>query len=151
VILRLPLVYGPGVKANFAELVDAVRRRRALPLGAIRNRRSLLGITNLCSAIDCVLEHPAAAGETFFVEDGDDVSTPELVNAIAAAFGVTPRLWRVPPGLLTVVAALAGRRSAARRLRDSLAVDDAKIRRTLGWKPPQTLAGELQRLAASQP
>jgi nucleoside-diphosphate-sugar epimerase len=150
VILRLPLVYGPGVKANFASLVDAVRRGRALPLGAIRNRRSLLGLTNLCSAIDCVLEHPAAAGETFFVEDGEEVSTPELVRAIASALDVRPHLWRVPPGLLTVVATLAGRRSTARRLRDSLAIDDAKIRRTLGWKPPQTLADELQRLAASQ-
>ena len=150
VILRLPLVYGPGVRANFAGLVDAVRTRRALPLGAIRNRRSLLGITNLCSAIDCVLEHPLAQGETFFVEDGDDVSTPELVRAIAVALDVRPRLWRVPPVLLTVVATLAGRRTAARRLRDSLAIDDAKIRRTLGWKPPQTLAGELQRIASSQ-
>ena len=150
VILRLPLVYGPGVKANFADLVEAVRRQRVLPLGAIRNQRSLLGITNLCSAIDCALEHPAAAGETFFVEDGDDISTPELVRAIASALDVKPRLWSVPPVLLTIIATLAGRQSAARRLRDSLAVDDAKIRRTLGWKPPQTLADELQRLAASR-
>ena len=149
VILRLPLVYGPGVKANFAELVDAVRRRRVLPLGAIRNQRSLLGITNLCSALDCVRVHPDAPGETFFVADGEDVSTPELVRAIAVALDVRPRLWRVPPPLLTTLATIAGRRSAARRLTESLAIDDARIRRSLGWKPPLTMADELERLAAS--
>jgi nucleoside-diphosphate-sugar epimerase len=148
-ILRLPLVYGPHVKANFGRLVDAVARRRVLPLGAIRNRRSLLGITNLCSALDCVRTHPGAAGATFLVSDGEDVSTPELVHAIAEALEVRPRLWRVPPPLLTAAATLAGRRRAARRLVESLAIDDARIRRTLGWRPPMTMAGELERLAAS--
>jgi nucleoside-diphosphate-sugar epimerase len=150
VILRLPLVYGAGVRANFAHLVDAVRRRRVLPLGAIVNQRSLAGIGNVCGAIDCALAHPAAGGETFFVSDGDDVSTPELVRAIAAALGVRPRLWRVPTSLLLCAATLAGRGSAARRLIESLAVDDAKIRRSLGWKPPLTLADELRRLAAEK-
>ena len=149
VILRLPLVYGPHPKANFARLVDAVARRRVLPLGAIRNRRSLLGMTNLCSALDCVRMHPDAAGGTFLVSDGEEVSTPELVRAIADALEVSPRLWRVPPGLLIAAATLVGKRGAARRLVESLAIDDARIRRTLGWKPPMTMAGELERLAAS--
>jgi nucleoside-diphosphate-sugar epimerase len=147
VILRLPLVYGPGVKANFAALVDAVRARRVLPLGAIKNQRSLLGVTNLCAAIDAARTHPLAANETFFVADGEDVSTPELVRAIGAALAVRPHLWRWPPQLLLLLATLALRRDAVRRLLDSFAIDSAKIRRTLGWTPPLTLASELQRLA----
>jgi nucleoside-diphosphate-sugar epimerase len=147
VILRLPLVYGPGVKANFAVLVDAVRERRVLPLGAIINQRSLLGVTNLCAAIDAARTHPLAAGETFFVADGEDVSTPELVRAIGVALAVRPRLWRCPLQLLLLLATLALRRAAARRLLESFAIDSAKIRRTLGWTPPLTLADELQCVA----
>ena len=147
VILRLPLVYGPGAKGNFAALVEAVRARRVLPFGAIRNQRSLLGVSNLCAAIDAARAHPAAAGETFFVSDGEDVSTPELVRALADALGVHPRLWRWPPGLLLMLASLARRRGAARRVLASFAIDSARIRRTLGWTPPLSLADELQRLA----
>jgi UDP-glucose 4-epimerase len=150
VILRLPLVYGPGVGANFAALVDAVRARRVLALGAIRNQRSLLGVTNLCAAMDVARTHPLAANETFFVSDGEDVSTPELVRAIGEALEVRPRLWRWPPPLLLLLATLALRRDAARRLLESFAIDSAKIRRTLGWAPPLTLAEELQRLAQAR-
>jgi nucleoside-diphosphate-sugar epimerase len=96
-ILRLPLVYGPGVKANFAELADAVRRRRVLPLGAIRNERSLLGVTNLCSAIECVRQHREAAGPVYFVADGEAVSTPELVRAIADASKCVRGCGACPP------------------------------------------------------
>jgi len=148
-ILRLPLVYGPGVKANFAALVDAVCRRRILPFGKIRNQRSLLGIDNLCGALEAVRLHAAAAETTFFVSDGDVVSTPELVRAIADAFGVRSRLWNVPPPLLGVAAALTGQRAAIRRLSSSLAIDDARIRRALGWKPPFTLGEQLARMAAA--
>ena len=150
VILRLPLVYGPGVKANFATLVDAVCKRRPLPLGAIRNQRSLLGMSNLCTALDAARTHPLAAGETFFVADGEDVSTPELVRAISEAFAVRPRLWRWSPRLLLLLATLALRRDAASRLLQSFAIDSAKIRRTLGWAPPLTLADELHRLAQAR-
>ena len=149
VILRFPLVYGPGVKANFAALVDAVRRRHWLPLGAIRNQRSLLGLANACSALDAARTHPAAVGETFLVSDDDDVSTPELVRAIADAFRVRPRLLSLPPRLLTLLLTLAFRRAMARRLLQSLAIDSAKIRRSLGWSPPFTLDEELGRIAAS--
>ena len=150
VILRLPLVYGPGVKANFAALADAVRARRILPLGAIRNQRSLLGLTNLCSALDAARTHPLAADQTFLVSDGEAVSTPELVRAIADAFAVRPRLLRWPPRLLSSLATLALRGDAVRRLLDSFAIDNAKIRRTLGWSPSLTLAEELQRLAQAR-
>ena len=150
VILRLPLVYGPGAGANFATLADAVRAGRPLPLGAIRNQRSLLGLTNLCTALDAARTHPLAAEQTFFVADGEDVSTPELVRAIADAFGVKARLLRLPPRLLLSLAKLALRGDAARRLIDSFAIDNAKIRRTLGWLPSLTLAEELQRLAQAR-
>jgi len=133
--------------ANFAALVDAVRTRRVLPLGAIRNQRSLLGVTNLCAALDAARTHPLAANETFLVSDGKDVSTPELVRAIGDALEVRPHLWRWPLQLLLLLATLALRRDAARRLLESFAIDSAKIRRTLGWTPPLTLADELQRLA----
>lgn len=149
VILRLPLVYGPGVKANFAGLVDAVRARRILPFEAIVNQRSLLGLTNLCSALERVREHPDAASNTFFVTDGDDVSTPELVRAIAAAYGIRPRLWRVSPRLLALAGALTGRRGTVERLVGSFAIDDARIRRTLDWRPPLSLADELAKMAAA--
>lgn len=149
VTLRLPLVYGPGAKANFAELVEAVRTRRVLPFGAARNQRSLVGMTNLCAALDAARTHPGAAGETFFVTDGDDVSTPELIRAIGDALEVKPRLWSLPPPLVRGIAALAGRRDAARRMFESLAVDNARIRRALGWTPPSTLAEELLRIAAA--
>lgn len=147
VVLRLPLVYGPGVKANFAALVAAVRARRVLPLGAIRNQRSLLGLTNLCTALEAARTHPKAAGETFFVTDGEDVSTPELVRAIGEALDVRPRLWRLPPWLLLGLSTVALRRGMIRRLLESFAVDSARIRRALGWTPPLTLAEELLRLA----
>ena len=151
VILRFPLVYGPGVKANFAALADAVRRRRPLPLGGIRNRRSLLGLTNVCAAIDAARLNPAAAGQTFLVSDGDDVSTPELVRAIADALGVRPRLIALPPWLLEALMTIALRRDDARRLMQSLAIDSARIRRSLAWAPPSTLADELQRMVRSLP
>jgi UDP-glucose 4-epimerase len=151
VILRFPLVYGPGVKANFAALVDGVRNRRWLPLGGIRNRRSLLGLANACSALDAAREHPDAAGRTFLVSEGDDVSTPELVRAIADALQVKPRLLDVPPWLLETLLTLLLRRADAQRLLQSLAIDSARIRRSLAWTPPSTLHDELERLVRSLP
>lgn len=149
VILRFPMVYGPGVKANFAALFNAVRRRRWLPLGAIRNQRSLLGLANACSAIDAARTHPSAPGQTFLVSDGDDVSTPELVRAIADALAVRARLVAVPPAMLQALMTFAFRRADAKRLLQSLAIDSDKIRRSLAWTPPSTLHEELERLVRS--
>lgn len=151
VILRFPLVYGPGVQANFAALVDGIRRGRRLPLGGIRNQRSLLGLTNACSALDAARLIPAAAGKTFLVSDGDDVSTPELVRAIADALSVRPKMLVLPPWLLETLLALAFRSGDAKRLLQSLAIDSARIRRSLAWSPPSTLADELERLVRSLP
>jgi UDP-glucose 4-epimerase len=139
VILRPPLVYGPGVKANFMRLMQIVQSGWPLPLGAIRNRRSLLYLGNFVDAIRLCVEHPAAAGRTFLVDDGEPVSTPDLIRAVAQAMGRPARLLAVPVGLLDFVGALLGRRAAVARLTGSLWVDSSAIRSRLGWSPPYTL------------
>lgn len=139
VVLRPPLVYGPGVRGNFARLARLVARGVPLPFGAVRNRRSLVYVGNLVDAIVQSLTHPAAAGRTFMVSDGEDVSTAELVRRIARALGRSPRLVPVPPTLLRAAGALAGRREDVARLLGDLVVDSTLLRRTLGWTPPHTL------------
>lgn len=136
VVLRPPLVYGPGVKANFLALLRAVEREWPLPLASVRNRRSLLFVGNLADVVMRCLEAPEAAGKTFCVSDGKPVSTPELVRALAGALGRRARLFPFPPRLLELFGALAGRGDSVRRLTRSFAVDDAPIRGKLGWRPP---------------
>ena len=148
VILRPPLVYGPGVGANFARLMKLCRLGLPLPLASIANRRSFIFVGNLGAAVALALEHPAAAGETFLLSDGEDVSTPELIRKIAAAQGRPARLFPFPPTLLRAAAALVGRGPAARRLLDSLSVDGRKIRDRLGWRPPFTIDQGLARTVA---
>jgi nucleoside-diphosphate-sugar epimerase len=142
-ILRPPLVYGPQVRGNFLALLKAVYRRWPLPLGAIDNRRSLLGVDNLAHAIACCISHPAAAGRTFLVSDREDLSTPELVRSLAAALEVRPRLIAVPTGVLRLAGALIGRRAAVERLTGSLQLDSSRIARELGWAPPHSVAAGL--------
>jgi len=139
VILRPPLVYGPGVRANFLRLLRLVDRGVPMPLGSVRNMRSLVYLGNLVSAIEACLVSPAAAGETFFVSDGEDVSTPDLIRRIASAMGRPARLFPFPVRLLRLGFRLAGRAAEFGRLADSLAVDATKIRAVLGWEPPFTL------------
>lgn len=145
VVLRLPLVYGPGVRANFRSLMAAVRRGIPLPLGAIDNRRSMVGLDNLTDVIFRCLDHPRAAGETFLVSDGDDLSTPDLVRRLARAMNRRPRLITVPVPILAAGATLLGRREVVRRLTDSLQVDITKARTLLDWSPPCTVDEQLQR------
>lgn len=145
VIIRPPLVYGPGVKANFASLMRAVARGWPLPLGAIQNARSLVGLDNLVDFIYCCIKHPAAANQTFLVSDGHDVSSAELVHEMASAAAVRPNVWAVSPWLLQWVAALLGKRMAAQRLCSSLQVDISKAQRVLGWQPIVSMQEELKR------
>ncbi len=139
VILRPPLVYGPGVKANFQRLIQTVARGWPLPLGAIRNRRSLLYLGNFVDAIRLCIEHPAAAGQTFLLDDGEPVSTPELISRVADALGRPARLLAVPVGALEMAGFLLGKHAAVTRLTRSLYVDSSAIRARLGWRPPHTL------------
>jgi nucleoside-diphosphate-sugar epimerase len=138
-ILRPPLVYGPGVKANFLSLLRLVDSGLPLPLAAIDNRRSLVFLDNLLDLVETALVHPAAAGETFLLRDDEEVSTAELTRRIAAALGRRPRLFAWPPALLRLAALLAGRAGAADRLLSSLRVDDLATRQRLGWHPRVTL------------
>ena len=148
VILRPPLVYGPGVKANFLNLARAVDRGWPLPLGAINNRRSLLYLGNLVDAIRLCMEHADAAGQTFLLDDGESVSTPELVRALARAMGRAARVPKIPVWILEMAGRLTGRRAALARLTGSLFVDSSAIRSQLGWTPPFSLEAGLKETLA---
>lgn len=143
-ILRPPLVYGPGVRANFLRLMRWVSGGVPLPLASVRNRRSLVFVGNLVSAVESCLMHPAAAGKTFLVSDGPPVSTAELVSDMAFALGIPDRSWPLPPIALRLVGVLLGRSEVVGRLLDSLVVDDAALRHDLGWQPPWTRAEGLR-------
>ena len=145
VIIRPPLVYGPGVQANFAALMRAVQGGLPLPLGSVDNLRSLVGLDNLVDFIVTCCSHPAAAHQTLLVSDGADVSTPDLVRAIARAAGRPERLWPVPVALLSMGAALVGKSSEVQRLCQSLQIDMSKARELLQWTPPVTLEEGLRR------
>ena len=151
--LRLPLTYGPGVKGNFAGLVRAIAKRRPLPFARIANRRSILGIGNLVSALERLVgdsdERQTARITPYFLADSHAVSTPDLVRAIAEALGVTPRLFAVPPGLLEFAGACAGRTTAVARLTGSLEVDCTAFRERFGWSAPYSLEAGLAALVAS--
>lgn len=148
VIVRSPLVYGPGVKGNFLRLMDICSKGLPLPLSAIRNARSLVYVGNLANALQTSLDHEAAAGETFLVSDGEPVSTPDLVRGIAKALGSSTRLFPVPLTFLRVGAGALGKSGMAERLVGSLAVDDRKIRKILAWHPPATMLEGLRETAA---
>lgn len=139
VILRPPLVYGPDPKANMLRLLQLVERGVPLPFGAVRNRRSMVGLGNLVSAIDAVLHHPIAAGRAYLVSDGEDVSTPELIRQLAAAMGRSARLLPVPPMVLRALGRIAGRGGDLDRLLGSFELDSSRIRDELGWRPPAAL------------
>ena len=149
VIIRAPLVYGPGVQANFRMLMRAIALGVPLPLGAIRNSRSLVGVDNLADFIATCLAHPAAANQTFLVADGEDLSTPELVRRLARAMGRPARLFPVPDALLRLGALLCGGQDIAGRLLDSLEADITKARRLLSWSPPVSVDEGLARARKS--
>ncbi|WP_310446596.1 SDR family oxidoreductase [Thiobacillus sp.] len=149
VVLRPPLVYGPGVKANFQRLIHIVERGWPLPLGAIRNRRSLLYLGNFVDAIRLCVEHPGAAGQTFLLDDGQPVSTPELIRAVARALGRPAHLLAVPVWMLEAAGTLLGKRAAVARLTGSLFVDGCVIRSHLGWTPPYSMEAGLATTVAA--
>jgi nucleoside-diphosphate-sugar epimerase len=151
VIIRPPLVYGPGVKANFAALMRAVQSGWPLPLGAVRNQRSLVALDNLVDFIVTCITHPQAANQTFLVSDGRDLSTTELVCGMAQAAGVPPRLLPVPVWALQAGAVLLGKGAAVQRLCGNLQVDISKAGNLLGWVPPVSVqVGLMQAVAGTK-
>jgi UDP-glucose 4-epimerase len=152
--LRLPLTYGADAKANFAQLVRAVAQRRPLPFARLENRRSVLGVRNLASAVAAVLgdEEPVDAGRVtaYFVADANAFSTPGLVRAIAGALAVPPRLFAMPEVLLHLAGACTGRSAAVARLTRSLEVDTSLFCKRFGWRAPWSMAEELAGLRDEQ-
>ncbi len=144
VIIRPPLVYGAGVKANFASMMRVVKRGIPLPLGAIHNKRSFVYVGNLVSLIVRCIDHPAAANQVFLVSDGCDLSTTELLQKCAVALGVKARLLPVPQKLLAFSLALLGKRAVAQRLCGNLQVDISKAHSLLGWEPPVSVEDGLK-------
>ena len=148
VIIRPPLVYGPGVKANFESLMHWLARGVPLPLAAVtENRRSLVALDNLVDLIVTCLNHPAAANQTFLVSDGEDLSTAELLKRMGAAMGRPARLFHMPPALLKLGATLLNKRAIYQRLCGSLQLDIAKTRQLLGWTPPVSVDEGLRHAA----
>jgi UDP-glucose 4-epimerase len=147
VIIRPPLVYGPGVKANFQSLMRLLVRGMPLPFGAINNRRSMVSLDNLVDLIVTCIDHPSAANQTFLVSDGEDLSTTQLLQRLGRALGTPARLIPIPVMFLKVGAALVGKPAVAQRLCGSLQVDISKTRQLLGWTPPLTVDEGLKRAA----
>jgi nucleoside-diphosphate-sugar epimerase len=144
VIIRPPLVYGPQAPGNFGELARLVRRGWPLPLGAVHNQRSLISRGNVVDFILSCCLHPQAAGQTFLVSDGADLSTTELVRGMALAAGVQASLWPVPVWTLRALGQCMGRSEAILRLCSNLQLDMSKARDILGWVPPLSVAEGLK-------
>jgi len=138
-VLRPPIVYGPHGSGNFLALMRLVDRGWPLPLASIQNKRSLIYVKNLTSAVIACLKAPQAAGKTYLVSDGTDVSTPEWIRTIASASGKRARLFPFPPKLLNLGGSLMGKSDISRRLTASLQIDSSQIRNELSWHPPFTL------------
>ncbi|MEO8636434.1 MAG: NAD-dependent epimerase/dehydratase family protein [Gemmatimonadales bacterium] len=139
VIVRPPLVHGPGVGGNLRRLMALIRSGVPLPFGGVRNRRSLVGVQNLAALLLRAATVPQAAGQTLLVADQPAISTPALVRLMAESMGRPARLWPLPAGVLTGLARLTGRVAEVERLVGSLEVDDQPSRALLAWTPPHTL------------
>jgi nucleoside-diphosphate-sugar epimerase len=147
VIIRPPLVYGPGAPGNLGSLMHWLQRGVPLPFGAINNQRSLVALANLVDLIVTCIDHPAAANQTFLVSDGEDLSTTQLLRRMGQAMGKPAWLIPVPPALLKAGAALVGKPELAQRLCGSLQVDISRTRELLGWNPPISVDEGLRRAA----
>lgn len=145
VIIRPPLVYGPGAPGNFGSLVRWIGKGVPLPLGAIHNKRSLVGIDNLVDLIIRCVDHPAAANQVLIASDDEDLSTTELLKGVGRAMGKPARLIPVPASLLQFGATVLGKKAMAQRLLGSLQVDVSKTRELLDWTPPYKVDEGLRR------
>lgn len=149
VVVRPPLVYGSGVKGNFAQMLKVAATHIPLPFASVHNRRSLIYVENLVDALISCATHPVAAGQTYLVCDGEDVSTPDLLRQLRGATKCPARLFPFPSSWLRKLGKLSGKPKQVERLLGSLQVDSGKIRRDLKWVPPYTLQQGLQATAES--
>lgn len=148
VIIRPPLVYGPGVKANFLSMVRWLSKGIPLPLGAVDNKRSLVYVYNLVDLIKTCIDHPRASGQVFLVSDDEDLSIHELLRRTGSALGKRVRLMKVPVVMLRASARLVGKDAQVSRLCDSLSADISKTKRLLGWTPPVSVDKGLSKTVA---
>lgn len=146
-VIRPPLVYGPGVKANFRSMMAWINKGYPLPLGAIHNQRSLVALGNLVDLIVTCIDHPAAANEIFLVSDGEDLSTTELLHRMGQALGKPARLLPVPAWFIEIGATVLGKKAIAQRLCGNLQVDISHTCNTLGWTPPLNVDEALKQTA----
>ncbi|MGX9418682.1 UDP-glucose 4-epimerase family protein [Vibrio sp. WJH972] len=149
VIIRPPLVYGPGVKANFAAMINGLKKGMPLPFGAINNQRSLVYLDNLIDFILCCSHHPKAAGETFLISDGSDVSTTQLLQAVTFELGKPSRLIPVPERWLESLLTLVGKKAISQRLLGSLQLDITKARQLLEWNAPVSFEDGIKKTVAA--
>jgi len=147
VIIRPPLIYGPGVKANFLSMMEWLNMGIPLPLGAIDNKRSLLGLDNLLNFIVTCIEHPAAANEVFMIADGEDLSTTELLRRVGNALGKSVRLFSIPQKFSEIGLQIMGKRSLRQRLFGTLQINITKANELLGWNPPYSIEEGLRKVA----
>jgi len=147
VILRSPLVYGPGVRANFLALLRAVDRGIPLPFGAVRNARSLIAVDNLVDALLACAADTSSSSEVYFAKDSEDLSTSTLIRIIAKALGRKARLVPVPPTALRLGARLVGRQEMLARLIGTFSIDATRIAERLGWRPRMSSAQAIEATA----
>lgn len=139
VVVRPPLVYGPGVQGNFLQLMKLVSRQIPLPFVGLTNRRSMIYLENLLDVLYLCASHPAAAGRTYLVSDGEDVSTGRLVTEMAELMGFPSRLFYFPENLMSIFASMLGKSEQAARLLGSLAIDSTRVRAELNWSPAYSM------------
>lgn len=149
VIIRPPLIYGPGVKGNFVRMMNLVNKGVPLPLGAVRNQRSLLAMENLVDFLILCLNHPKAANETFLLSDGEDLSTTELIQKLAHAQGKNARLIPIPVKLMRFASVITGKKDVADRLFGSLQINSDKARQLMNWKPAIDMDGQLRKMSGN--
>ena len=146
VVVRLPLVYGYGVKGNLARLIKIVKSGIQLPLGLIKNQRSMIGIDNLVDLLIRCIDHLEACGKTFLASDGEDLSTPKLVKLIASSMGRKANLFPCPIFMLKFLGSVFGRSEEINRLVGSLRIDNSYTKKILNWSPPISVEEGIRRM-----
>ena len=146
VVVRLPLVYGNGVKGNLARLIKLVKSGIPLPFSLVKNQRSMVGIDNLVDILIRCIDHPEASGKTFFASDGEDLSTPELIKLIASSMGRKANLFPLPIFMLKFLALIMGKREEINRLTGSLRIDNSYTKEILNWTPPISVEEGIRRM-----